>query len=306
MRSNGGGSLLEATSLTGLFIETGPVVQVKDAIGRLEINDDSDPAITYTGPLAVLVDRYSASASEIFAGAIQDYRRGIIIGEPTFGKGTVQNLIDLNQYDDRADDTLGHLKTTIAQFFRVNGKSTQHRGVIPDIIFPTGVGETDYGERSYKNALPWASVNPAAYKPALAPVKEFAAARWQHEKRITKDPAFALLLEELESVRQLQETQFVSLNETKRKTERDKIEQINKQREAKYKDIAKSLPALVGQGKSTDSHTTEETEAKAGQDDILLIEAARILNDLINSHKQQKPEPQLVNQNANLQTSTAR
>lgn len=306
LRSNGGGSLLEATSLTGLFIETGPVVQVKDAIGRLEINDDTDPAITYTGPLAVLVDRYSASASEIFAGAIQDYRRGIIIGEPTFGKGTVQNLIDLNQYDDRSEDTLGHLKTTIAQFFRVNGKSTQHRGVVPDIIYPTGLDQADYGERAYKNALPWASVNPATYEPVLAPVKEFAAARWQHEKRITEDPAFTLLLEELESVRELQKTQFVSLNELKRKSERDKIDQKNKQREMKYKDIAKTLPALVSQSGSKDNQVTEDTEAKAGQDDILLIEAARILNDLINTHKQKKQEPQLVNQNSRAQTATAR
>ena len=296
LRTNGGGSLLEATSLTGLFIETGPVVQVKDAIGRIEINDDTDPSITYTGPLAVLVDRYSASASEIFAGAIQDYRRGVIIGEPTFGKGTVQNLIDLNKYDDRSENTLGHLKTTIAQFFRVSGNSTQHRGVVPDIIFPTAQDNADYGERSYKNALPWASVTAASYRAALAPVEAFAIARGQHEQRIAKDPAFELLMEEIETIKVLQDKNSVSLSEKKRQTERDDSDQKSKQREARHEEIAKTLPALLKRENHRKAEPTKDgTPEKSEQEDILLIEAARILKDLINGITKPGSKPQLVN-----------
>ncbi len=299
LRSNGGGSLLEATSLTGLFIETGPVVQVKDALGRLEVNDDTDPSIAYAGPLAVMVDRYSASASEIFAGAIQDYRRGIILGEPTFGKGTVQNLIDLNQYDDRSDKELGHLKTTIAQFFRVNGKSTQHRGVVPDIIFPTSSDDDSYGERAYDNALPWASVNAATFTPALAPVKEFDAARWQHEARIAKDPAFTLLMEEIKSVRELQDRDSISLNEAQRRKERDSLDELSKTRDEKYKALSKSMPEFVQleeEPKAAKKTETEEEEDVA-RDDILLIEGARVLRDLIDARKQAIEQPTIVNLN---------
>ena len=135
LRQNGGGSLTEATELTGLFIPSGPVVQVKDSSGEVEIEKDPDPETVYAGPLAVLVDRNSASASEIFAGAIQDYHRGIIIGEPTFGKGTVQTLVDLGRFVREGGDKLGRLRLTMAQFFRVNGGSTQFRGVVPDIIY---------------------------------------------------------------------------------------------------------------------------------------------------------------------------
>jgi len=137
LRGNGGGSLSEALELTGFFIDEGPVVQTKDATGKVEINYDPESGIVYPGPLAVLVDRDSASASEIFAGAIQDYHRGIIIGETTFGKGTVQNVIDLNRFLQEDNEDYGRLKTTIAQFFRISGSSNQYKGVIPDIIFPT-------------------------------------------------------------------------------------------------------------------------------------------------------------------------
>ena len=142
MRGNGGGSLAEALELTGFFIDEGPVVQTKDATGRIEINYDPQPGIVYPGPLAVLVDRDSASASEIFAGAIQDYRRWIIIGETTFGKGTVQNVIDLNRFIQKDEEDYGRLKTTIAQFFRISGSSNQYKGVVPDIMFPT----TEYSD----------------------------------------------------------------------------------------------------------------------------------------------------------------
>ena len=165
LRGNGGGALTEATTLTGLFIEQGPIVQVKDAKGRIRVKRDSDPTIVYRGALAVLVDGNSASASEIFAGAIQDYGRGIVIGEPTYGKGTVQNLVDLDKYARNKDEKLGQLKFTIAQFFRINGDSTQHRGVVPDILLPTAQDDTERGERSLENALPWQQVASARYSP---------------------------------------------------------------------------------------------------------------------------------------------
>ncbi len=297
LRNNGGGSLLEATSLTGLFIETGPVVQVKDAIGRIEINDDSDPSIAYSGPLAVLVNRYSASASEIFSGAIQDYKRGVIIGEPTFGKGTVQNLIDLNKFDDRSKNTLGHLKTTIAQFFRISGSSTQHRGVVPDIIYPVTKDNADYGERAYKNALPWASVKPAPYHAALAPVEAFAYAREQHENRIARDPALKLLSDEINDLEILQNKHSVSLNEKERKAEREINEQKSQQREKRYEEIAKNLPALIKHEnhlRKVDVKKGNKSE-QAEQEDIELIEAARILDDLIDETSKPASKPQLVN-----------
>lgn len=295
LRSNGGGSLIEATSLTGLFIETGPVVQVKDALGRLEVNDDSDPAIAYTGPLAVMVDRYSASASEIFAGAIQDYRRGVILGEPTFGKGTVQNLIDLNQYDDRSDKELGHLKTTIAQFFRVNGKSTQHRGVVPDIIFPRNDTNDEYGERAYDNALPWASVAAAKFTPAMAPVQAFEKARWEHEARIAADPAFKLLMEEIEAVDALREREVISLNEAQRRKERDEFDAVNDARDEKYKSLAKGMPELVQLDEPKKVLKTEDEEDEnVAREDIILIEGARILRDLIDAHRDAIEKPKIV------------
>ena len=185
LRGNGGGSLAEALELTGFFIDEGPVVQTKDATGRIEINYDPQPGIVYPGPLAVLVDRDSASASEIFAGAIQDYRRGIIIGETTFGKGTVQNVIDLNRFIQKGEEDYGRLKTTIAQFFRISGSSNQYKGVVPDIIFPTTkYSDKDLGERAYENALPWDKVKPAKYYTTNAPTEIFDDVKKQHESRI--------------------------------------------------------------------------------------------------------------------------
>ena len=160
LRGNGGGSLTEAVQLTGLFIDEGPVVQVQNSNSRIEVHRDRDSDVSYQGPLVVLIDRFSASASEIVAGAIQDYQRGIIVGEPTFGKGTVQQLFDLNRFRSSRGAKLGQLKTTIAQYFRVNGDSTQHRGVTPDIDFNTYFADKEYGERALKNALPWGSLSP--------------------------------------------------------------------------------------------------------------------------------------------------
>ena len=278
LRGNGGGSLSEALELTGLFIDRGPVVQTKDAAGRVDINYDPEPGIRYSGPLAVLVDRDSASASEIFAGAIQDYRRGIIVGEPTFGKGTVQNVIDLNRFIKENDDDHGRLKTTIAQFFRVSGGSNQYRGVAPDIVFPTAENTADQGERAYDNALPWDQVKPARYYPANAPVGSFAAVKERHEQRLKQNRLFQLLLDDLALKREASDKKEVSLLEHKRKQEREKMLAAKRKiQNAMRKE--KGLPPLAEE----DEPDADET-AKSEQEetiDVLLNETANILRDLI-------------------------
>ncbi|HIE54094.1 MAG TPA: tail-specific protease, partial [Chromatiaceae bacterium] len=202
LRNNGGGSLTEAVELTGLFITKGPVVQVKDSRDRVEVERDRDPEQVYTGPLAVLVNRNSASASEIFAAAIQDYGRGLVIGEPTFGKGTVQTLVDLSQFS-RGKDDLGKLRLTIAQFFRVEGGSTQNKGVVPDVIFPTAPNDDEHGERSLDNALPWTRIETLHADP-LGEV-ERAMLRKRHQQRVARDPGFGYLIEQARAIREMQE-----------------------------------------------------------------------------------------------------
>ena len=279
LRGNGGGSLTEALEFTGLFIETGPVVQTRDSSGNIEINRDPDPSIAYSGPLAVLVDRNSASASEIFAGAIQDYRRGIIIGEPTYGKGTVQSLIDLNRFVRNSDNKLGRLKTTIAQFFRISGGSNQHKGVIPDIVFPTANFISDHGERSLDNAIPWTQVRPAKYVRASAPVNSFNRAKALHTARLKKDKFFPLIIEELELQKKTKERKFVTLLEDKRKTEREELLAAKKHIRNEFR-IAQGLEPLPD-----DLEEIENEEENKSEDedklDVLLEETAHILVDLI-------------------------
>ncbi len=290
LRGNGGGSLTEATDLTGLFIESGPVVQVKDSAGRIDINADRDPSIEYTGPMAVLVDHNSASASEIFAGAMQDYHRAIIIGESTFGKGTVQNLIDLDRFIDAKNSGLGHLgqlKATIAQFFRINGDSTQHRGVVPDIVYPTAEHRNDIGERALDNALPWASVMPAHYTMSNAPVSIYGEIREEHEKRIQDDAGFVFLKEQAEAIEKAQNKDTVSLLEQKRKDEWKINEDEALVRQNRYR-LSRGLEPLKKEDLNKDPEedqiadnvdSADKEEEKA--EDVLLQEAAQILTDLI-------------------------
>lgn len=280
LRGNSGGSLVEATELTGLFIESGPVVQIKDSQGRTQVNRDPDPSIAYSGPLAVLVDRRSASASEIFSAAIQDYQRGIVIGEPTFGKGTVQNLFDLDRRGG-----LGQLKVTIAQFFRINGEGTQHRGVVPDIIYPTAGDSKSHGERGLENALPWAAIQPARYRP-VQPHGSYQQAEALHRQRIKSDPQFALLLEEIDSQRRVRDLKSVSLLEADRKREWDLRRKERDARERRLRTIL-GEPEPPAESESSDARassatTDEEDEARTARRDILLKEAANILLDLIN------------------------
>jgi len=282
LRSNGGGSLSESLALTGLFIKEGPVVQVKNSSGEIDINNDPDPSLFYEGPLAVLVDRNSASASEIFAGAIQDYQRGIIIGEPTFGKGTVQNIVDINHFINNTEEDHGKLKTTVAQFFRISGGSNQKKGVIPDIIFPTAINIEDHGERSLDNALPWDQVEPVRYIKVAASVNFYEKIQSLHEERVNSDRAFELLLEQLALVKKGNDKKIISLQESKRKAERKQLLDMKHELENELR-IVQGLKPLPQRDDTLeiDEFEEEEGDDKDKPHDILLQETARILYDLI-------------------------
>jgi carboxyl-terminal processing protease len=273
LRGNGGGSLTEATSLTGLFIKDGPVVQVKDSFGKIDVETDPDPKLLYTGPLAVLVDRNSASASEIFAGAIQDYGRGLIIGEPTFGKGTVQTLIDLNRYVPGDKTDFGRLRLTMAEFFRITGASTQLKGVEPDITFDFGLDD-DHGERALDNPLPWGRIRAARYKKFATLHPE--PLRQRSAERISQDPGFQMLRHQAHILNEMDEQKIVSLRESDRRTEITRRDQVLKQEKHQF------LRAHGVEPIDEDADTIDE-DALEKQNDIIariqLKETARILID---------------------------
>ncbi|HUH32430.1 MAG TPA: carboxy terminal-processing peptidase [Daejeonella sp.] len=254
LRSNGGGSLPEAISLTGLFIKTGPVVQVRDARNRIDIDEDKDPSIAWAGPLGVIVDRFSASASEIFAGAIQDYGRGIVIGTQTYGKGTVQQGIDMSRVIGDVEKIkllaakkekdakgagptsseapeFGQINLTMAKFYRINGSSTQHKGVMPDIQFPMIFPADKYGESSEPTALPWDTIKPSNFVAVnnLASVKPQLIA--MHEKRMANSVEFKNLQYDIEQFKKRDAETSVTLNEAQLKKERDAQEASNLSRE---------------------------------------------------------------------------
>ncbi len=265
LRGNGGGSLNEATQFAGLFIDEGPIVQVQDSRGNVRIHRDRDPKISYQGPLVVLVDRFSASASEIVASAIQDYQYGIVVGETTFGKGTVQQLIDLNSFDSSSKTKLGQLKTTIAQYFRINGNSTQHKGVVPDIDFQTIYADEEHGERALKNAMPWSSISAIRHSYGMVDRKIVGTASDLHKSRIMDDKKYRSLMEMIQLDYELRNKSTISLLESTRKKEHEQAEAIRANRE----DLLKT-----GQ---TPSAEGEEEEFV----DVLLEETAHIAADLV-------------------------
>jgi carboxyl-terminal processing protease len=221
LRNNGGGHLSEATALTGLFIDRGPIVQLRNTNGRIEVLDDPMPTKVYDGPLLVLVNRYSASASEIFAAAIQDYNRGVVVGQQTFGKGTVQNLYPLDRYAPGRDPQFGQLTLTIGKYYRVTGGSTQHRGVIPDIELPSAVDSELVGESARDSALPWDQIEATRYT-AYAPLQGAVEILTDGQrKRSEGDPDYAYLVEDIEDQRSSQAHQSVSLSLEQRKRERE-------------------------------------------------------------------------------------
>jgi carboxyl-terminal processing protease len=231
LRSNGGGSLMEAIDLTGLFLKQGPVVQVRDTKNKIEVGEDDDPSILWDGPMAVLIDRFSASASEIFAAAIQDYGRGIIIGTQSFGKGTVQNSIDLDQMMGEGaskvignTNKFGQINLTIAKFYRINGSSTQHKGVSPDISFPMVFAADKYGESAEPAALPWDEIKRSNYKTLanIAPIKRVLIEK--HDKRMKGNKDFEYLLADIKELKLRDAETSATLNEMVAKKERDEKE----------------------------------------------------------------------------------
>jgi carboxyl-terminal processing protease len=220
LRDNGGGSLAEAVDLTGLFIKDGPVVQVKDSSNKINVLDDDDPSIVYSGPLVVLTNRFSASASEIFAGAIQDYRRGVVVGESTHGKGTVQTIVDLGRFMNRPETEVGKVKLTFQKFYRINGSSTQLKGVTPDVLLPTPYAPDQYGEGSYENAMPWDEIRSTLYQrtPVITD-KVLTDINRSYQDRLKKDAALARFVVETEEFRESLQDRRVSLNETTRRKE---------------------------------------------------------------------------------------
>jgi len=224
LRNNGGGALTEATALTGLFIEKGPVVQVRDSYGRVKVNADTDGEISYAGPMTVLVNRYSASASEIFAAALQDYGRAIILGENSFGKGTVQQHRSLNHIYDLFDKELGYVQYTIQKFYRIDGGSTQNKGVVPDIAYPTAVDPEETGESVEDNALPWDSIDKADYAVLQRNAELVNALKLKHDARIANQLEFKFIAEDIATYKAEKNDNKLSLNEKVRKQESESAE----------------------------------------------------------------------------------
>jgi len=286
LRTNGGGALTEAVSLSGLFIPSGPVVQVRDNNGRVREDSDNDGVVYYKGPLVVLVDRFSASASEIFAAAMQDYGRAVIVGEPTFGKGTVQQYRSLNRiYDQMLRPewpALGSVSYTIQKFYRINGGSTQRKGVTPDLLMPTGVEAAETGEKFEDNALPWDSINAATYvktgdvKPLVPQLTR------QHADRIAQDREFQYIMKDIARYNALKDKRnIVSLNLAQREKENheddaSRLERINARYQAEGKKPLKNLDELPKDYKEPDPY---------------LDETVKIANDLAQLDKSQPDAP---------------
>ena len=268
LRANGGGYLPEAESLTGLFIDQGPVVQLRDTTGRIEVDDDPEPSIFYGGPLVVLVDRFSASASEIFAGAIQDYGRGLIIGQTTYGKGTVQNAHPLNYTIFGRKPDLGQLNVTIGKYYRITGESTQDRGVTPDIAMPSLIDANEVGESTRDRALPWDHIEPASFKiegdlkPATAVLQKL------HDERTANSADFHYLHDDIQALDAVRNQKTLSLSIKVREAERKHQDSERLARENALR-TAHNLPPLK-------SLEDLKEDSAAG---ILLDEASQIAAD---------------------------
>ncbi|MBY8141643.1 carboxy terminal-processing peptidase [Vibrio fluvialis] len=262
LRNNGGGALTEATALSGLFITSGPVVQVRDSYGRVNVNSDTDGKVSYSGPMTVLINRYSASASEIFAAAMQDYGRAIILGENSFGKGTVQQHRSLNHIYDLFDKELGYVQYTIQKFYRIDGGSTQNKGVIPDIAFPTAVDAAETGESMESNALPWDSIDKAKYEKLHDFHKMITVLSAEHQTRIAKDMEFSFIQQDIAKYKAEKDDNYLSLNEKVRKAQSEKSDQerldrINTRQKAMGKQEFKTLQDVPKDYEAPDAYLDE-------------------------------------------------
>ncbi|GAA3973016.1 carboxy terminal-processing peptidase [Mucilaginibacter dorajii] len=289
LRENGGGSLMEAIELTGLFIKQGPVVQVRDTKDQVDVEKDEDPSITYSGPLGILVDRFSASASEIFSGAIQDYGRGLILGTQTYGKGSVQNAIDLDRIlgtplRDKLNDlaanvsgvkktkavstgsqsTYGQLNLTIAKFYRVSGSSTQHKGVTPDIQFPSVIPLDKYGEDTEPSAMPFDVIEKSDFTKAGDFTSVLPQLKKMHDQRMATSDSYKYMLEDIADYKKHDADNSVTLNESELKKQRDSDEQKAIERN-NLRRVALGLPALKKGDKKPKNEDLDFVKREAGQ-----------------------------------------
>jgi carboxyl-terminal processing protease len=295
LRNNGGGSLTEAVGLTGLFIGKGPVVQVRNAKGQIGVESARQGDALWNGPLGVLINRGSASASEIFAAAIQDYGRGLIVGTPSFGKGTVQTIIDLDRLAKSNKPQLGELKMTIAQFFRINGGTTQLRGVTPDLSFPSANEGADYGESSFGNALPWSQIPPASYTARGSVQDTLPILLAQHKARIQSEPDFQYLREDIAEFNRQKQKNAVSLNEVERRKEVDALEaKLAVRKATKGSNLGGKGGRVLNTRTKDDGLQADERDivselaaekARKNDKDVFLIEAAKILGDAVDLRK---------------------
>ena len=293
LRNNGGGSLNEAIELTGLFIDKGPVVQQRNARGEINVGNDTQAGVAWDGPLAVLINRSSASASEIFAAAIQDYGRGLVIGEPSFGKGTVQTMVSLDQLARNGTPRFGELKMTVAQFFRINGGTTQLRGVTPDIALPSMVDGETFGEASFDNAIPWTQIRAVDYTPVGSMKDLVPVLQKLHEARARTDRDLQDLMEDIAEIKSQRKRNQVSLNESVRRKERET-------QEAKQR--ARDLRAGTAGG------TTVRVDAKAGapatnsplRDDGLQADERNLANQLAAENARKNAKDILLNEAAQI------
>ena len=285
LRTNGGGALTEAVSLSGLFIPSGPVVQVRDNNGKVREDSDNDGVVYYKGPLVVLVDRFSASASEIFAAAMQDYGRALIVGEPTFGKGTVQQYRSLNRiYDQMLRPewpALGSVQYTIQKFYRINGGSTQRKGVTPDLLMPTGIEAVETGEKFEDNALPWDSINAASYTKSGDISDLVPQLSKMHEQRIAKDAEFQYIIKDIERYNAMKDKRnIVSLNLAQREKENHEDDALRLERiNARYKAEGKKPLAKL-----------DDLPKDYKEPDPYLDETVNIANDLAHQQPEQSGE----------------
>lgn len=294
LRNNGGGSLTEAVALTGLFIPQGPVVQRRQSDGEISAEYDRDPSVTYDGPVSVLVNRFSASASEIFAGAIQDYKRGLIIGEQTYGKGTVQSLIDLDRFLKNEPEGVGQLKITMEKFYRITGSSTQHKGVTPDIELPSSFSASEFGESSQPSALPWDMIAATKYTPSTdINEQNVGKLRTKYQDRLKTDADLKKLVVDIDAIKKLKEKKVISLQEEKRRkeiqdqkkknlSETPEDETANIEGTSALEAASKKLPEAKA---ATDSTSIAQAKLKVLKDrrnkDTYLKETERIMTDLI-------------------------
>jgi carboxyl-terminal processing protease len=269
LRGNGGGHLTEATALSGLFVPSGPIVQLRETGGRVEVLDDPEAGVAWEGPLVVLVDRFSASASEIFAAAIQDYGRGIVVGQQTYGKGSVQNLYPLDRYALGPEPGFGQLTVTIGKYYRVTGESTQHRGVQPDIAMPTAISLEEVGESTRESALPWDRIRPVDFGREASLSQAVPQLEQAHEQRVVSDPDFSMLVEELASFERIRAQKKLSLNLKARIDEREQLDKERLARENQRRQ-ARGLQPLA---KLSDLNGAEPPDA-------ILAETTQIAADL--------------------------